>query len=342
MIGSAQAQSDYGMDSRYDDRKSYGMDSYGSDYGKDNSYGSDYGKDNSYGSDYGKDNSYGSDYGKDNSYDKRSYGNDYGYESQYQPSYKPDYKPQYPSYDKKDDNRDKSKDNKSVDIKKIKCNNININLNAGTGNATNGNATNGNGDNGNKTDGFKKIERDGFSFICINNNNNIVAGGETPPTPPPVPPVDECLLCFEETTQALRDAINTFLAEQGVIIVAPGIEIPANVNNFEDLCDWLTEEAPLLLTQEQIDQLIAAFADATGQPEGDIEDLVDCLIDAGLIEVVPPEPPGNFTVCHRSASQPEQTLTGLSQGAFNAHINQHQGPPGAGPDIAGPCPSDLP
>jgi hypothetical protein len=305
-----------------DDKKSYGMDSYEStDYQDDKVK-----KYNRYGS---------TDYGMDNdreSYDKKSYGNDYGYESQYS------------SYGK-DDNRDKFKDSsKNVDIKKVKCKNINININTsgGSGTTTNGNTTNGNGDNGNKTDGFKKIDRDGFSFICINNNNNIVAGGETPPTPPPVPPVDECLLCFEETTQALRDAINTFLAEQGVIIVAPGIEIPANVNNFEDLCDWLTEEAPLLLTQEQINDLIAAFASATGQPEGDVEDLVDCLIDAGLIEVVPPEPPGNFTVCHRSASQPEQTLTGLSQGAFNAHINQHQGPPGAGPDIAGPCPSDLP
>jgi hypothetical protein len=129
-------------------------------------------------------NSYESDYGMDNNYMK-SYGNENGYESQYQSPYEPDYKPQYLSYG--EDNRDKSKDSNSVSINKIKCNNINVNINNGQG-TNNGNTTT----NGNETnDGFKKINKDGFAFVCINNNNNIVVGGDgneiippTPPTPP--------------------------------------------------------------------------------------------------------------------------------------------------------------
>jgi hypothetical protein len=275
----------------------------------------------------------------------------------------------------KDDKRDKFKKvSNNVNIKKVKCNNINVNLNGidvNIGLPNNGPVTgpiavaqeaddddddddeiesnsieNDDDDdeiesNSIENDDDKSDEgRDGHSdsdtnsrIVCINNNNNIVVQEE------PEPPVDECILCFKETTPELRDAINTFLDEQGDITVAPGIVIPADVNNFEQLCAWLADEAPLLLTQDQIDDLIAAFADATGEPIGDVTDLVNCLIDAGLIEVLPPEPPGQLTVCHRSASQPDQTLTGLSQGAFNAHINQHDGPPGAGPDSVGPCPT---
>src|SRR5215211_8053786 len=110
-------QPEYGIDNN-NYQKSYGEDSSGPEY-KDkeyNSYESDYGMDNdrkSYKTNsyeptttsYGNDNSYQKSYGKDNSYDKSQY-----------PSYKPDYKPAYPSYGK--DDRDKSKDSKSVDITK--------------------------------------------------------------------------------------------------------------------------------------------------------------------------------------------------------------------------------
>ena len=175
IIKGVNAQGDpyYGMDNGYN---SYGYADYRDDKKKDDSYGyADYRDDKK------KDDSYGyADYGKDRyddrkSYDKKPYGNDNGYyESQYTSSYKPDYKPKYTSYDKKDDRDKSTKDSssKSIDIKKIKCNNININLNNGQGG-------NGNGDNGNKTDGFKKINRGGFTFICINNNNNVVTWGSS-------------------------------------------------------------------------------------------------------------------------------------------------------------------
>ena len=55
---------------------------------------------------------------------------------------------------------------------------------------------------------------------------------------------------------------------------------------IEGLCEWLAENAPLELTQEQIDDLIDLFARNNPDiPRADIVDLVDCLIEADLIVV---------------------------------------------------------
>ena len=69
-----------------------------------NNYEPEYGTDNKYNS---YEPEYGTDYGM-NSYDKKPYGKDNSY--------------------------DKSKDSSSVTVKKIKCNNINVNLNGFSGN----------------------------------------------------------------------------------------------------------------------------------------------------------------------------------------------------------------
>ena len=110
----------------------------------------------------------------------------------------------YDGHDNKDDDRKSyGKDNnniykskkssKSVDVKKINCNNINININGGQG-VNNGNTNNGNdgnGDNsssanGNKTNhGFKKFNK-GFEFVCVNNNDN----RQITPTPLTLPQID--------------------------------------------------------------------------------------------------------------------------------------------------------
>jgi hypothetical protein len=280
-LGLAQAQPYYGgggMDNSYDDdRKSYGMDdSYGSsDYGRDNDRKS-YGMDDSYGS---------SDYGRDN--DRKSYDNSYG--SQYQ-SYKPDYEPKYPSYGK-DDKRDKSKDSsKSVDIKKIKCNNININLNGqgvngGTGNGDNGNTTNGNDSNGNKTNGkddnrFKKIDRDGFSFVCINNNNNEVGvgGGAGNVTDG----VEEgCEECFDQLTGSVAEALANGL-DNGFTI--DGLTVPPNTS-IEQLCVLLDEADITLTTEELFALIIQVFPDATDSEITQILLLLFCLEDLGIIDL---------------------------------------------------------
>jgi hypothetical protein len=139
---------------------------------------------------YGGMDDYGSsDYKIDN--DRKSYDN--GYESQYPSSYKPNYKPAYPSYGK--DDRDKStKDNKSVDIKKIKCINTNLNINGNNaGNVSIGNkgglteegsvgsyssGSSGYGYEG-YYNGYNNNKKDkGFDCIITNNNNNtnVVAG----------------------------------------------------------------------------------------------------------------------------------------------------------------------
>jgi hypothetical protein len=193
------------------------------------------------------------------------------------------------------------KDRKSFNISSLKCNNINVNVNGLEFEVlppslsillTNGEAdanaySYGSGKGNYASASSSSSEINDFRFICINNNNNTVIGGEEPIPPiPPVPPVDECIFCFEETTQAVRDAINTFLAAQGVILVAPGIEIPADVNTFEQLCKWLTENAPLELTRTQIINLISQFLRANPTVDrGEVQELVECLIDADLIKL---------------------------------------------------------
>src|SRR5918993_4917258 len=108
----------------------------------------------------------------------------------------------------------KSKDSNKI-VKKINCNNINVNVNglelnglppALTSLLTGGEATDegqygdssfrssyGSGQSGSDND---------FKFICINNNNNTVVVREEPPAP--IPPVEECAetdeieACFEQ------------------------------------------------------------------------------------------------------------------------------------------------
>ncbi len=217
-------------------------------------------------------NNYGPPEYPDNRYHK-SYGNDYGYESQYQPSYKPDYKPAYPSYDKKDD-RDKSKDSKSVDVKKIKCNNINININTiqgGTGNGDNGNQTNGNGNN---TDGFKKINKDGFIFICINNNNNVVAGGgggnQTIP-PEPQPTCEECFSILSERV------IDSLLMNIDAILTS--LNVPhEELLTIGDLCEFLETS-----TYQDKRALLNTALNSESVPAVDINSILSCLEDLRIL-----------------------------------------------------------
>ena len=108
------------------------------------------------------------------------------------------------SYDKKpygkDSNSyDKSKDS-SVTVKKIKCNNLNANLNGFNGNeigtlptALRGLASDeaqvsadesergASGSDGGRPSGSDSDSR----FVCINNNNNVVIGGGEEPIPEP-------------------------------------------------------------------------------------------------------------------------------------------------------------
>src|ERR671912_2363512 len=287
MVG-AQAAPGYGMDSydkkSYGSEPGYGMDSYDKkSYGSEPEYGMDSYDKKSYGSEpeYGMDSydkkSYGSEpeYGTD-SYDKKSYGND-------------DYKSQYSSYGK--DNREKSKD--SVSIKKVKCNNINLNLNGvniTAGGSANGGANgaaegsdsiaangygNGNGER-------KHVDKkDGFTFICINNNNNNVTGGNVtaPPAPTPEPPVNECEECFDNLTVDLQVILNAALSEGFTI---GELEVPAG-STVEELCELLDGVAPLEIT---LLDLIGFIFDAGITNEDDIFSLLGLLLCLQALDLV--------------------------------------------------------
>ena len=202
--------------------------------------------------------------------------------------------------------KDYKKVDKKISVSSLKCNNINVNVNgltldvfppslgilgggdmaAEAADPTTDVASFG-GSGGND-----KSEFNNFKFICINNNNNTVIPAAVPPVPPvpPIPPVDECLLCFEQTTQAVRDAIIAALEATGPLIIVPGVyEVPADVITIEGLCEWLNENAPLELAQTQIDDLITSFINANpGLDREAVEALVQCFIDADLIDVVLP------------------------------------------------------
>ena len=276
MVG-AQAVPGYGMDSY--DKKSYGSDpEYGMDSYDKKSYGNDDKK--SYGSD--------PEYGMD-SYDKKSYGND-------------DYKSQYSTYGK-DRDSDKSKD--SVSIKKVKCNNINLNLNGITigagGNTTNGGSDgsdgtddasigaaslSGNGDStgyGNGERNHKFVDKkDGFVFVCINNNNNVAGGGNATDGNA----TDACEDCFAQNLNATEfAAVEAALAAGIDIEVVDTIVVPVptvEISSFAELCA-LIEANPLQLTTILQQVLDAAGLETLDTPT--FMAIVDCIATALDIEI---------------------------------------------------------
>ena len=109
----------------------------------------------------------------------------------------------------KDNHSYKSKDSSSITVKKIKCNNINVNLNGFNGidvnavpPALNGLATDeaqasdedeigaSSSGNGGGMDGRSSGSDNDFRFVCIDNNNFHVAANEPTPEPPSPPPCD--------------------------------------------------------------------------------------------------------------------------------------------------------
>ncbi len=193
-------------------------------------------------------NSYESTKYEIDSYEKPSYGND-NYEKPEYSSYKPDYNIAYPSYGK--DNNDKSKD--SVLLKKLKCNNINVNLNGIESNiggavdsegatttaaSTQGNeqasaSLAGNGERNNNE--FKKFVDKDFGVICIsnNNNNNILAGNDE------CPKADEIESCFEQGLgEILFDRFLMALEDPTGITVEINRE-EVTLRSFADICEAL-------------------------------------------------------------------------------------------------------
>ena len=196
-------------------------------------------------------------------------------------------------YDKKSSygkDNDKSKD--SVIVKKVKCNNVNVNVNgleldltsvpflsgllaseADEGDNGAGSYGSGEGSYGDKKSSSDKS----FKFICINNNNNTVVedgDGVTPPVP-----VDECESCFENIT--LTFPITVTLPPLGTI----------TIEDFEELCN-LIFSPPFSTSAEQLLRLVEEIV-PEGTPQGVIDDIVcNCLVPLlGIQGACPPGPP---------------------------------------------------
>ena len=230
----AQAQ-EYGMDPR--------SNSYESDYGKDNSYNSyeptaDYGmkddkKYNSYESDYGKDKSYNSyepDHGTD--YRMASYGDKQSYG--------------------KDNSYDKSKDSSSVIVKKIKCNNINVNLNGLeistlppttlNGLATEAQAADEGERGASGGDGRSSGHDSDFRFVCINNNNNNAGedGENGDGTDGCAEAVEDCFA--DSLTVTELATLTAALASEAGVTVPIAAEILV-FHSFADICEQLADRS---------------------------------------------------------------------------------------------------
>jgi len=216
---------------------------------------------------YGMDDRYSDyrqDYGMDDSYDKKpyepkpkqkTYGNNY--EQDY-PSYNQDYS----SYGKDNYGKDRGYDKSNKDsnrsdlLKKLKCNNINANLNNvdanfgtpipsdGTEGGANGEALAAQGSEAISANGLMNgasngdrsfVDRENnFAFVCINNNNNTVV--EAPSVEDECPEADEIESCFR---QVLSDSlfprfVEALESEAGITVEINGQEV--TLRSFEDIC----------------------------------------------------------------------------------------------------------
>ena len=185
----------------------------------------------SYGMDQ-KYNTYEPDYGMHNSYDNKQ------------------------SYGKDSNSYDKSKDSSTI-VKKVKCNNINVNVNGFNGVevgtlptalsdlATNeaqaadegevGASSSGSGGSGSDGAGRPSGSDNDSRFVCINNNDFAVTEGNGDETDPCGNAIEAC---FERSLgdqfDMLSDALNS---PEGITIEINGVDV--TLNSFGDLCSEL-------------------------------------------------------------------------------------------------------
>ena len=227
-----------------------------------------YGMDNNY-------NNYEQEYGMDSYDDKKSYGKD-------------------------SNSNDKSKDSSNVIEKKIKCNNINVNVNGFNGvevgtlpTALNGLATDeaqatdegeigassfGSGGSGN--DG-RPSSGQGSDKWCINNNKFVVVEAETP-EPEPEEPLT-CEECFG-VDSALQAVIAEYLVDVTIDVTfgfnSDELTIPGEVETIEGLCPLLkghTDSLIKLIIEHMVE------TETTTDFEDSIAALIKCLLEAGVI-----------------------------------------------------------
>ena len=198
--------------------------------------------------------------------DNNNYKKSYGYDTYY--------KPQYSSYGK--DDKDKSKDSKSVDINKLNCINTNLNINGeNAGDINLGNkdqvasaaegylgvySSNGgyDGGKGYYNNGYDNKKDKGSDCITNNNNNNtnVISGDVGNVT-------DPCVECFR-----------AFLTEDQISFISS----PTNAGvTLEELCVNLTGSASV--PEMSIRSLLAS---AGVSPEN-ANALIACLENLGVV-----------------------------------------------------------
>jgi hypothetical protein len=223
---------------------------------------------------------YEQDYGMDN-YDKKSYNDNY--ESDYG----------------KDRDYDKSKKDtsNSVSIKKLKCNNINANLNNvdanfgspipsdGTEGGANGEALSAQGAEAISANGLMNGANNGdrsfvdrennFAFVCINNNNNTVV--EAPAVEDECPEAEDIEGCFEEflNPDQFELLTDTLASSAGLTVEINGQEV--TLRSFEDICEALEG----ITTFEQLEDAVLDILEGLPGPSFPSRaDLIDCISEA--------------------------------------------------------------
>jgi hypothetical protein len=217
---------------------------------------------------------------RDNDYD-----NDYEDKKSYD---KDDYKSEYSSYGKYDDrDYDKyKKDSNNIFVKKVKCNNINVNLNGidvNIGLPNNDPVTNpvalaqevedddeeieSNSIESDEDESYKGRDRQSDSntnsrIVCINNNNNIVGEEE---------PEITCEECFTENLdeEQLENLTNLLTR--------------TDVEDLEGLCEALSDST--LTNLEKFNGLAIIFSAAEITDEDAFFKVLECLEDLGLISL---------------------------------------------------------
>ncbi len=214
-------------------------------------------------------NSHEPDYGMDSSYDdKQSYG-----------------KEDYSDYKSKDSSS-------SVSVKKIKCNNINVNLNGFNGvevgtlpTALNGLATDeaqasDEGEIGASSSGSGERNNNGYQhndkdsrYVCINNNDFAVVEEEEEPA------ISECEKCFSALQAVIENSLISVTEDITIGIGLEEIRIPGEVDTIQQLC-------PLL--EGHTDFFVSALIDIIVEQQTDTTALIECLLKAGvIIEEIP-------------------------------------------------------
>ena len=237
-----------------------------------NNYEQDYGQDNQYNS---YEPEYGTDYGM-NSYDKKPYGRDNIY--------------------------DKSKDSSSVAVKKIKCNNINVNVNGdidiGASQALGALATddeaqaatdegevgaNTLGSGSDRSDGGRPSGSDSDSrFVCIDNNDNVVVQEE---------PISElCEECFAANSALQTEIIEALVdLEDSITFSGPDyvLAIGSGTNTIEQVCAIIESSAEFYgapIPADVFDQVFTLLL--TGEFDVELpalDTLIECLLKEGII-----------------------------------------------------------